>query len=80
MLSHHETDSTNPVNHVLIVSQQIDGSWKIEIRGPKSISHGVVFDTADEAKLEAHSLAHWHLEEKKFCDCRDQPAWSEEES
>jgi hypothetical protein len=67
------------LNHNLLVSQQTDGSWRIEIRGPRSISHRDTYGTADEAKFVAHSIAHWHLEGKNSCDCRDQPTWSKEE-
>jgi hypothetical protein len=68
------------LNHVLLVSQQADGTWNTEILGAKRIRLQKGYHSAVEAKQAAHSLAHQHLENKHDCDCVERLVWSEDKS
>lgn len=63
------------LKHDLYVAQRTDGNWQVWIDGKKSIQHETVFADQVEAKRVAHSLAHWHLEGKQFCDCTAELLW-----
>lgn len=68
------------LNHVLLVSEQPDGTYNFEILGPKRVGQEKGYHSALEAKQAAHSLAHRHLENKRDCDCVERLVWSEEKS
>jgi hypothetical protein len=62
--------------HKLWVAQRADGNWQVWIEGKKPLQNETtVFKDQDEAKNMAHSLAHWHLEEKRLCGCTAELLW-----
>ncbi|MEO0248713.1 MAG: hypothetical protein ABIN58_04050 [candidate division WOR-3 bacterium] len=67
------------LEHVILVSQQYDGSWKVQIFGRQSITHGFPYSSAEDAKEAAHLLVHNVLEGKNNCDCSDVQVWEEED-
>lgn len=62
--------------HQLWVARRPDGNWQIWIEGQKQLlNETTVFGDRDEAKSALHQLAHWHLEQKQFCDCKAGLSW-----
>jgi len=67
LLAHRQ--KTRLLGHDLWVAKGADGKWRAWIEGDKSVQHESDLADQDEAKRVVHSLAHWHIEGKHFCDC-----------
>ena len=68
------------LHHVLLVSEQLDGTWSFEILGARRVRQQNGYRSGAEAKQAAHALAHLRLENKRSCDCNERFVWSEEKS
>lgn len=66
---------TRLLGHDLWVAKRADGKWLAWIEGEKSVQHESDLGDQEEAKRAVHSLAHWHIEGKHFCDCADALRW-----
>ena len=63
------------LGHDLWVAQRSDGSWQVWIEGEKAVQHQAFLANQEEAKKVVHSLAHWHIEGRNFCDCVNELIW-----
>ncbi len=61
--------------HNLWIIASGSGSWYLCITGRKPIQEDQVFDSLDLAKRTAHSLAHWHIEGNRDCNCAAELRW-----
>ena len=59
------------LQHHLWVVEPYRGCWCLCITGDKPIRENSVFAMSDDAMRTAHSLAHWYIEGKHFCDCEE---------
>jgi hypothetical protein len=73
LLAYRQT--TQLLGHELWVAQRTDGNWLVWIEGRRSLQHEPAVKNEEEAKKVAHSLAHWHIEGKHFCDCSRELRW-----
>ena len=68
------------LGHNLWVAQRADGKWRVWIEGEKAVGHEALLANQQEAKRVVHSLAHWHIEGKQFCDCAVEMLWQSVQS
>jgi hypothetical protein len=68
------------LGHNLWVAQRADGKWRVWIEGEKAVEHEALLASQQEAKRVVHSLAHWHIEGKQFCDCAAEMLWQSVQS
>jgi len=68
------------LGHDLWVAQRADGKWRAWIEGEKALEHEALLESQHEAKMVVHSLAHWHIEGKQFCDCAAEILWQSVQS
>ncbi len=61
--------------HRLWLIEPSNGCWYLCITGTKPIQEDHPFESLDDAKRRAHSLAHWHIEGKRYCDCKSELCW-----
>jgi uncharacterized protein (DUF1810 family) len=61
--------------HHLWIIESVSGSWYLCITGRKPVQEDHAFESLDAAKRTAHSLAHWHIEGKRYCDCAEELNW-----
>ena len=73
LMAHRQ--KTRLFEHDLWVAQRADGKWQAWIEGQKALQHEALLANQEEAKKVVHSLAHWHIEGKHFCDCADALRW-----
>ena len=63
------------LGHDLWVAQRADGTWRAWIEGEKAVEHEALLASQQEAKKMVHSLAHWHIEGRRYCDCAAEMLW-----
>jgi len=63
------------LGHELQVEQDVEGGWRVRIAGERPVRYDFVLWSLTEAKSTVHSLAHWHLGKKTFCDCTRPLDW-----
>ena len=63
------------LGHDLWVAQRADGKWQVWIEGEKAVEHEAFLANQQEAKRVVHSLAHWHIEGRQFCNCAAEMLW-----
>jgi len=68
------------LGHDLWVAQLADGKWRAWIEGGKAVEHEALLASQEEAKRVVHSLAHWHIEGRRFCDCAAEMLWQSVQS
>jgi hypothetical protein len=61
--------------HRLWIITSGSGRCYLCITGRKPIQEDHAFESLDTAKWMAHSLAHWHIEGKRCCDCEGELCW-----
>ncbi len=66
---------TTLLGHELWVGQKVDGKWGCWILGDRPMQHQQHFPKIEDAKKMVHHLAHWHLEQKNYCDCPGELTW-----
>jgi hypothetical protein len=63
------------LDHDLWIAQRADGKWQVWIEGSKGVEHEPLLGTQEEARRVVHSLGHWHIEGRHFCDCTADLNW-----
>jgi hypothetical protein len=63
------------LGHDLWIAQRADGNWQVWIEGERAVEHEPLLASQEEARRVIHSLAHWQIEGRNFCDCTKDLQW-----